>query len=226
MLAGRAGAITGLELREVNVLSSTRSTYGVALEIAGPAAMFTRPDTGGSFVSYPAPTYSAAKGVFESIARLKSAIIRPTKVEICRPVQYQRYATNYGGPLRKGNQFAKGASYQLIAVILVDVCYRIHGVVEEVTLAPTTTNHLHALQEMFERRLRNGQCYSVPCLGWKEFTPSYVGPFRKETAVDESVTIDVPSMLHSVFDKAVNGKWRPRYAQNARIEKGVLHYAQ
>src|SRR6202171_1757198 len=130
-----------------------QSRYAVAMEIAGPAAMFTRPDTGGSFVSYPAPTYSAAKGMFESIARLKSAYVRPTRVEICRPIQYHRYATNYRGPLRKGNQLQKDASYQLIAVILADVCYRFHGVVEEISPAPVATNHLHALQEMFHRRL-------------------------------------------------------------------------
>jgi len=50
-----------------------RLPYAVAMEIAGPAAMFTRPDTGGSFVSYPAPTWSAAKGMFESIARFRTA---------------------------------------------------------------------------------------------------------------------------------------------------------
>ncbi|HYW45317.1 MAG TPA: CRISPR-associated protein Cas5 [Bryobacteraceae bacterium] len=201
------------------------TTYAVAMEIAGPAAMFTRPDTGGSFVSYPAPTYSAAKGIFESIARLKSAYIRPKKVEICKPVQFHRYATNYRGPLRKGNQLQKDASYQLIAVILTDVCYRLYGEVEEATRAPGPTNHLHALQEMFDRRLRNGQCFGMPCLGWKEFTPSYVGPLREGTVADESITLDVPSMLHSVFDQPVNGVWQPRYTQNVRIERGVLEYA-
>ncbi len=34
--------------------------YKVSMEIAGPAAMFTRPDTGGTPTSYPAPTWSAA----------------------------------------------------------------------------------------------------------------------------------------------------------------------
>jgi CRISPR-associated protein Cas5d len=201
------------------------STYPVVMEIAGPAAMFTRPDTGGSFVSYPAPTYSAAKGIFESIARLKSAYIRPTKVEICHPIQYHRYATNYRGPLRKGNQLHKDASYQLIAVVLVDVCYCLHGRIEEASAAPLRTNHLHALQEMFERRLTKGQCFAVPCLGWKEFTPSYVGPRRESTKADESITLKIPSMLHSVFDQPVSGKWQPRYIQNARIEKGVMEYA-
>ena len=134
-------------------------SYPVQMEIAGPAAMFTRPDTGGSFVSYPAPTFSAVKGMFESIARLKSAYIRPRRVEVCRPVKFHRYATNYRGPLRKTNQLQKDASYQLVAVILVDVCYRLYGTVEEVSPSPVATNHLHALLEMFERRLRKGQCF-------------------------------------------------------------------
>lgn len=52
--------------------------YEVEMEIAGPAAMWTRPDTGSAAVSGPGPTFSAAKGVFEAIARLRSAYIRPT----------------------------------------------------------------------------------------------------------------------------------------------------
>jgi len=201
-------------------------TYPVQLEVAGPAAMWTRPDTGGAFTSYPAPTYSAAKGIFESIARLKSAYIRPIRVEVCRPLQFHRYATNYRGPLRKANQLKIDASYQLIAVILVDVCYRIYGSVEEATPSPVATNHLHALQEMFMRRVSKGQCFSVLALGWKEFTTSYWGPFRDNTQVESSLDLEVPSMLHSVFDKPISGNLNPRFVQHARIEKGVLSYAQ
>jgi len=87
--------------------------YPVSFEIAGPAAIFTRPDSGASFVSYPVPTYSAIKGMFDCVARWRSAYVKPTSVEICNPIQFHRYATNYGGPLRKGNQLAQGASYQL-----------------------------------------------------------------------------------------------------------------
>jgi len=200
--------------------------YRVQLEIAGPAAMFNRPDTGGAFVSYPAPTYSATKGIFESIARLNSAFIRPTHVEICKPIQFHRYATNYRGPLRKDNQLQLDASYQLIAVILVDVCYRLYGTVEELVPSPVPTNHLHALQAMFERRLSKGQAWSVPCLGWKEFTPSYFGPFREGTTADRSISMEIPSMLHQVFDRPVSGVWGPRFVQDVRIEEGVLHYAE
>src|SRR3954470_18483457 len=86
------------------------SRYTVQIEVAGPLAMFARPDTGGTPTSYPAPTWSAAKGILESIAFLSSgeAWLHPTRVEICRPkgarggaVAFQRYTNNYGVPLRK-----------------------------------------------------------------------------------------------------------------------------
>jgi CRISPR-associated protein Cas5d len=204
----------------------SKTEYHVSFEIAGHAAMFTRPDTGATPVSYPAPTYSAAKGMFESIARLKSAYIKPAKVEICAPIHYHRYTTNYGGPLRKSNQLSKGSSYQLFATILVDVCYRVYGVVEELERAPIdrTTNHLHYLKDKFERRLRNGRWYHVPCLGWKEFTPSYVGQFREGTQVEESVEQIIPSMLFSVFGSL--NEYSPTYKQDVWIKKGVLEYVE
>src|ERR1700735_1710539 len=104
-------------------------SYEVQMEIAGPGAMFTRPDTGSAAISYPGPTFSAAKGIFEAIARMKSAYIRPTHVEICRPIQFDRYVTNYRGSLRKTCQVRGGDSYQLQALILQDVCYRLYGVI-------------------------------------------------------------------------------------------------
>lgn len=200
--------------------------YQVSFEIEGPAAMFTRPDTGAAPISYPAPTYSAAKGMFEAIARYASAYIRPTQVEICAPIRFHKYVTNYGGPGRKSNQLSKGASYQIPATILINVCYRVYGVIESVSTAPNGNNHLHALQVIFQRRLRNGQNYYIPCLGWKEFVPSYIGPFRKETKVEKSINQILPSMLHAVFDRPLDGKRNPEYRQNIEIIDGVLRYDQ
>ncbi|MBK9138823.1 MAG: CRISPR-associated protein Cas5 [Verrucomicrobia bacterium] len=74
--------------------------YTLQLEISSSTALWTRPDTGSSPVSYVAPTFSAVKGIFEAILRWKSVRVRPVKVEICRPIQFLRYVTNYGGSLR------------------------------------------------------------------------------------------------------------------------------
>ena len=188
--------------------------------------MFTRPDSGATPISYPVPTFSAAKGMFEAVAKYNSAYIRPVKVEICKPIRFEKYVTNYGGPLRKSGQIKKKAAYQLPATILVDVCYRLYGVVEEVANAPNGNNHLHALQEIFNRRLTRGQTYFIPVLGWKEFVPSYFGPFREEkTFVQKEINQIIPSLLHSVFDRPVNGKYKPEYRQNVEIREGGLKYA-
>lgn len=206
-------------------MHSNTKNYVAAIEIEGPTAMWTRPDSGSAIVSYPAPTYSAAKGIFESIARLKSAYIRPTKVEICRPIQFHRYATNYNGPLRKSTQIRDGNPFQLPAVVLANVCYRLYGVTEEAMAAPGQTNHLHALQEMFQRRLEKGQSFRPVCLGWSEFLATYVGPFREGTTIEKSVNLTIPSMLHTVFDRVIGGHVNPSFRQNVQIVNGVLEYA-
>jgi len=101
--------------------------YQVKLEISGPVALWARPDTLPNPVSYVAPTFSAAKGIFEAILRWKTVNVRPTRCEICAPVQFHRYAFNYGGPLRKSSQIKNGASLQIFAQVLVNVCYRLYG---------------------------------------------------------------------------------------------------
>lgn len=218
------------------------SKYSVVLEVEGPLAMWTRPDTGGTPTTYPAPTWSACKGLLESVARLSSgeAWINPTRVEICRRVgaaggeiRYQRYTTNYGGPLRKSNQIRGGSSYQFFATVLSDVCYRIYGdVVGARRSARDGSNVRHYLQDLFDRRLRQGRCHRTPCLGWSEFTASYWGPPRDGrdglpavTEVDRSVTLTIPSMLVSVFDRPVNGRYDPVF-RCCEIREGVLCYAQ
>ena len=205
--------------------------------------MFARPDTGGTPTSYPAPTWSAAKGIFESIAFLAdgAAWICPTKVEICRPkgqsdgrVRFQRYTTNYGGPereaaIRKAGITSGGSSMQLFATVLSGVCYRLHAQV--LASVRGAINRRHHLQDLFNRRLlRQGRCYRTPCLGWSEFTCSYWGAFRDAlTEVDDALTIEIPSMLTAVWDKPVSGlplefRYAPHFAQGRRIEKGVLTY--
>ena len=211
--------------------------YIVSLEISGPTAMWTRPDTGDTPVSYPAPTYGAVKGIFECILLSDWAEVVPTKVEICKPIVYHNYSTNYGGPLRKSKIMKKGNSYQLIATVLVDVCYRLHATVKSDAkeygkhgrqgLQPVgTTNGAHAYVEVFERRLKRGQFFSTPCLGWKEFTPDYVGPFRTETQVCEDINLVIPSMLRTCFPSGKRSEWEPKFDQQIKIDKGVLCYVE
>ena len=212
--------------------------YQVYMEVEGPAAMFARPDTGSAPTSYPAPTWSAAKAMFEAIAFFAdgAAWVCPTKVEICRRigdpgagVQYQSLTMNYGGPLRKADLFRKGtvsggSSMQLFATIVTNVCYRLHGTVLA-KRADNGGNPKHHLKNLFDRRLTRGQCFRTPCLGWSEFVCTYWGPFRKQvTEVDTTISLEVPSMLFSVWDAPSSGNYAPAFHQNVTIDAGVLAY--
>lgn len=215
--------------------------YEVTLEVAGPLAMFTRPDTGGTPTSFSVPTWSAAKGMLEAIAWFKGgeAWIDPVRVQICRRVgesggrvRYQRYTTNYGGPERKQNQLSKGTSFQLFATVLSDVCYRVHGVIRSSEDgARDHCNPRHYLQDLFNRRLRQGRCHRTPCLGWAEFTATYWGPFRDGhdgrplvTEPDTDLNVRVSSLLRSVFDRPVHGRYAPRFDHHLEVKQGLLDF--
>ena len=205
--------------------------YPIRMEIAGPTAMWTRPDTGDCPVSYPAPTYSAVRNIFQAILWGQAVKIMPRQVDICAPLQFHTYNTNYGGPLRKIDQINEGNNFQLLATVLTDVRYRFYADVVETPPSDSesektkawranTKSPGHAFQEIFDRRLARGQCFHTPFLGWKEFTASYFGPFRGDARRADISTV-IPSMFRdAVF--AVGQKTRYRYNQNVQIEHGVL----
>lgn len=210
--------------------------YPIQMEIAGNTAIWTRPDTGDSPVSYPAPTYAAVKGMFEAILWGPAVELVPTKVEICAPIQYHSYATNYSGPLRDPKNVKGGNSYQLYATVLTDVCYRLYAFVrpnpkkEKLPEAARrwdrrTTSPGHAYQEIFNRRLARGQMYSTICMGWQEFTPSYFGPFREKTNVCTEVDgVVIPSMLRQTFSAGYKTEFFPSFDTDLVIRKGVLRF--
>jgi len=215
--------------------------YEISMEISGPFAMWSRPDTGATPTSYPVPTWSAVKGIFESVAFFNDgkAWIRPTRVEICKKkgsdgggLSFQKYTNNYRGPLKE----KKKVNFQFSSLILADVCYRIYGVIENGSgdHLKHGNNPCHALQAIFQRRLKKGQCHKTPSLGWNEFVPSYWGVIRDnedsfsyQTEVDRNINLDLVSILNQVFDKAVNGNYSPDFKQgdNAIIKNGEFHYA-
>lgn len=194
--------------------------YPVSFEISGKYAMFTRPDSGSSPVSYPVPTKSALKSMTESIAFSNKAYFKPEKVEICKPIKFLSFMTNYRGPLKKTGT----SNFQYPAVILEDVCYKVYGKMVGLVDPTHKENPAHQLQEVFLRRLRNGQFYSTPFLGWKEFVPDYFGPLREETEPDRQVSVYIPALLNSMYSRPVNGKVEPSYQFNVLIQEGIMNY--
>ena len=212
--------------------------YTIQMEVAGNTAIWTRPDSGDSPVSYPAPTYSAVKALFESVLWGPAVEIIPRKVELCAPIRYHSYATNYGGPLRSPSNIKGDNNYQLYATVLIDVCYRIYAVAvpnknkrnisqNALRWDKNTSSPGHAYQEIFNRRLKNGQCFANLCMGWKEFTPSYFGPFRNDTKVfEEMEDILIPSMLRQSFSDGYNSQFHAVFDRNVVIHKGTMIFPE
>ncbi|HQB35691.1 MAG TPA: CRISPR-associated protein Cas5 [Syntrophorhabdus sp.] len=214
-------------------------TYNIEMEVSGNTAMWTRSDTGDCPVSYPVPTYSAVKGIFESILWGPAVQIIPKRVEICAPVQYHNYQTNYGGPLRKPRVIAEGCGFQLMATVLIDVCYRLYAEVKPTLRIikgyipdrakqwdKKTTSPGHAYKDIFNRRLNRGQCFTIPFLGWKEFGSSYFGPFRNNTRIQSDIDMVIPSMLREVFSKGYASECSFTYEQDVKITAGVMEFSQ
>ncbi|MEX1031623.1 MAG: CRISPR-associated protein Cas5 [Paenibacillaceae bacterium] len=195
-------------------------TYPVSFEVAGPAAMYARPDTGSSPVSYPVPTRTALKSMFEAVALSKEAFFHLLKIELCTPVVYHKYTTNYGGPLKESNEM----NFQIFSTVLENVCYKVYGETKAYSSPRSGDNSQHMLQEVFLRRLKFGQFHSTPFLGWKEFVPTYFGDLRETTHVDESISITIPSMLDTMYNRPTDGRLAPAFRQDVRIEKGVMYY--
>ena len=207
--------------------------YLVEMEISGDTAMWTRPDTGDAPVSEIAPSYSAVKAIFESVLLGFNSTVIPTKVEICAPIQFHSYYTNYGGPLRQSKAIKEGNSFQLLATVLIDVCYRFYAEItvnhdktklseENLQWDKKTTSPAHAYMDIFKRRLKRGQCYSIPSLGWKEFTASYYGPFREGTKVYNGISTTIPAVSRQVFSKGYGSPVSFIYDRNVKITNGLM----
>lgn len=184
-------------------------SYLRQLEIPGPIGLWARPDTMPHPVSYVGPTSSVVKGILEAILRWKSLNVRPTRCEICAPVQFHRYAFNYGGPLRKSSQIKDRTSLQIFAQALINVCYRLYaemdlnrGLYGEPAESPGGECAPHAYVDALQRRQERGRWFYTPRLGWKEFVPDNVGPFRDGTASCAVETLVIPALLEMMFDPA------------------------
>ena len=54
--------------------------------------------------------------------------------------------------------------------------------------------------DAFQRRLEQGRWFYTPCLGWKEFAPAYIGPFREGTSICFAENHTSLAFLEMVFD--------------------------
>lgn len=152
------------------------------LEVWGDLACFTRPELKVERVSYDVITPSAARAIFEAILFKRYAMRwQVTKIEVMNPVKWATIRRNEVGAVASRTPiFIEDKRQQKNSLLLRDVRYRIHAKLIFIPVKdrpqeafakhhPTNDENPMKYYQMFERRASQGQCFTQPYLGCREF---------------------------------------------------------
>lgn len=155
--------------------------YGVAVNVFGEYACFTRPDFKVERVSYDVITPSAARGILEAIYWSPGITWKIDKIHVLNEIKYISIKRNEVGQkipqgkikaaMKSGSslyQVAADIRQQRVSTILKDVSYIIEAHFE-MNLSRHSVDPPEKHYQMIMRRLRKGSCYYQPYLGNREF---------------------------------------------------------
>lgn len=158
------------------------------LEVWGDYACFTRPELKVERVSYDVITPSAARAIFEAILFKKFAMRwQITKIEVLNPIKWASVRRNEVGATaspKTNNIFIEDKRQQKNSLLLKDVHYRLWAKLVFIPVAqrpkeafakhkPGDDENPMKYYQMFERRANQGQCFTQPYLGTREFAASW-----------------------------------------------------
>ena len=152
------------------------------LEVRGDWACFTRPELKVERVSYDVITPSAARAIFEAILFKKGAMRwEVTRIDVLNPIKWTSIRRNEVGAVASPTTkalFIEEKRQQRNALMLRDVCYRIYAKLVFIPIRdrktdtqsrePGADENPMKYYQMFERRARQGQCFTQPYLGTRE----------------------------------------------------------
>lgn len=205
------------------------------LEVWGDWACFTRPELKVERVSYDVITPSAARAIFEAILFKRYAMRwQITKIEVINPIKWTTIRRNEVGAVAgKSPIYIEDKLQQKNSLLLKDVRYRIYAKLVFIPVKnrskeafgkhqPGNDENPMKYYQMFERRASQGQCFTQPYLGCREFSASW-----KYIDTTENLTSplnedrDLGIMLYDMdFDK--NPKNPDAMFYRAKMEQGVI----
>lgn len=158
------------------------------IKVWGDFACFTRPEMKVERVSYDVMTPSAARGIVEAILWKPAIRWRIERIDVLQPIRWisvRRNELESKIPYRnitssmeslRGNLgiYIEDERQQRAGLFLRDVAYVIHASFEMTDRAGESDN-VKKFEEMFERRVKNGQYHHTPCFGNREFAV-FFGP--------------------------------------------------
>lgn len=212
----------------------SRKTY--CLEVRGDYACFTRPELKVERVSYDVITPSAARNIFQAILWKPAIQWHIRRIEVLNPIKKCSIRRNEVGKtmsLKSKHIFIEEARQQRTSYLLQDVAYRIFAEMEFIPLEDRSQKQREQVEhpeaetprkyhEMFERRASQGQCFTQPYLGCREFSCSFelITDTSESKGIDESRDLGI--MLYDM-DFAANPVCPPPLFFFAKMERGVIN---
>lgn len=205
------------------------------LEVWGDWACFTRPELKVERVSYDVITPSAARAIFEAILFKRYAMRwQITKIEVLSPIKWTTIRRNEVRAVAgKSPIFINDKRQQRNSLLLQDVRYRIYAKLVFIPIKdrpkeafakhdPNASENPMKYYEMFERRASQGQCFTHPYLGCREFSANWrlvKDDEEKAPAIAENRELGL--MLYDM-DFEHNLQKPNAMFYRARMEQGVI----
>jgi CRISPR-associated protein Cas5d len=183
----------------------------VRLKIKGDFACFTRPEMKGERVSYDVITPSAARGILEAIHWIPEIRWVIDRIQVINPIRFCNIRRNEVSStvshklakvaMKNGRRplerFIEKDRVQRSSMILRDVAYGIDAHYRPVNRQACKDIIKH--REIFNRRLKRGQCFHQPYMGCREFSADFE-PVDEKSQVESSLTgrLDLGWMLHDL----------------------------
>lgn len=171
-------------MKIVNNMEYTDREY--CLEVWGDWACFTRPEFKVERMSYDVITPSAARAIFEAILFKRYAMRwQITKIEMLSPIKWTSIRRNEVGAIAgKSPILIENKRQQKNSLLLKDVHYRIYAKLIFIPVKdrpkeafvkhqPNSDENPMKYYQMFERRASQGQCFTQPYLGCREFAANW-----------------------------------------------------
>lgn len=188
--------------------------FGIAVDVSGPRACFTRPEMKAERVSYDVMTPSAARGILEAIYWKPAIAWRIDGIKVLNEIKFDTFRRNevgdkasyanarvaYKGKDKELYINATDSRQQRQTLYLRNVHYVITAHFDLTDRAgETDTAEKH--YNIALRRLRKGQCFNQPYFGCREFA---VRDFHEadektsEVSFYEGTTVDLGYMLYDL----------------------------
>lgn len=199
------------------------------LEVWGDWACFTRPELKVERVSYDVITPSAARAIFEAIFWKPAIRWQVTKIEVINPIKWTTIRRNEVGAVAgKTPLFIEEKRQQKNSLLLQDVRYRIYA---KLIYRPARDRKGDVIKDgenpmkyyqIFERRASQGQCFTQPYLGCREFAANW--RFIESTDGIEAPLAEDRDLGIMLYDMDFDGNSKKPDAMfyRAKMEQGLI----